>query len=371
MKKLVSILLAVLMLAGMLTGCGQQAAGTAPASSAAEAEPAGTVSEPAMREFTDDCGRTVTIPSDVKSVAVTGPLTQIYMVSIGSDIMAGSSNSYSEDAEKYLPERLFTIPELGQLYGGKGTMDLEALLAANPDFIVDVGEPKGSMAEDLDGLSEQTGIPFVHIDATMLTAPAAYRRLGELLGMQDKAEEVAVYLEGALAEVDEIMQKVDADGARKKLVYCLGDKGLNVLAEASFHAETLKLVADNVAVLDDVVSSGAGNEVDMEQLMIWNPDVIIFAPDSVYSQVGDDPTWQQLDAIKNGEFFATPTGPYGWLQSPPSVQRYLGMLWLCSLLYPDYCSYDLQETVTEYYSIFYGHELTAEEYSLLTADSLR
>ena len=166
------------------------------------------------------------------------------------------------------------------------------------------------------------------------------------------------------------MAKVDADGARKNIVYCLGDKGLNVLAQGSFHAETLNMLGNNVAELTEVVSSGLGNEVDAEQLILWNPDVIIFAPDSVYDSVGTDPVWQQLDAVKSGQFYKTPVGPYGWLASPPSVQRYLGMLWLGALLYPDYAEYDLQEKVTEYYGLFYGYELTDADYAALTANSL-
>lgn len=371
MKKLIALLLAAVLTVGLLAGCRQKAETAAPAAAEAAPAPAETASEPQTREFTDDTGRTVTIPVNVTSVAVSGPLTQIYMISIAADIMAGSANDFSVEAEKYLSPALLSLPPLGQLYGGKGTMDLEALLAANPDMVVDVGEAKGNIVEDLDNLTEQTGIPFVHIDATTETAPEAYRRLGVLLGKEEKAEEIAVYLEGILAEVNSIMEKVDADGARKKIVYCLGDKGLNVLASASFHADTINVVAENVAVLDDVVSSGAGNEVDMEQLLIWNPEIIIFAPDSIFDQIGSDPVWQQLDAVRNGEFFITPSGPYGWLQSPPSVQRYLGLMWMCSLLYPDYCTYNLQEKVTEYYQIFYDHELTADEYALLTENALR
>lgn len=64
-----------------------------------------------------------------------------------------------------------TAPELGQLYGGKGEMDLEALLAADPDVVIDIGETKNGMKEDLQALTEQTGIPFVHIYATVNTAP--------------------------------------------------------------------------------------------------------------------------------------------------------------------------------------------------------
>ena len=75
-----------------------------------------------------------------------------------------------------------------------------------------------------------------------------------------------------------VMEKVDADNARKQLLYCLGDSGTYVLADGSFHAETVNMMSSNVAIVEDVVSSGAGNEVDLEQILVWNPEVIIFAP---------------------------------------------------------------------------------------------
>ena len=286
-------------------------------------------------------------------------------------MFVGFSKSFSADAEKYIPEDFLKLPELGQLYGGKGTMDLEALLAADPDVVIDLGGAKKNMAEDFDALTEQSGIPFIHIDATVETTPEAYRKLGDLLGRQEKAETLAAWCENTYADMVAMMEKVDADNARKSAVYCLGDKGLNVLAEGSFHAETVNMLSKNVAVVEDVVSSGLGNEVDIEQLILWNPDVIIFAPDSIYDQVAADETWQQLDAVKNNEIYKTPINPYGWLASPPSVQRYLGMLWLGQILYPDYVDYDLQEEVTEYYDLFYGYELSDADYTELIGDSIR
>jgi iron complex transport system substrate-binding protein len=167
-----------------------------------------------------------------------------------------------------------------------------------------------------------------------------------------------------------LMENVDADNARKSILYCLGDKGVNVIAEGSFHAETVNMMANNLAVVEDVVSKGTGNEVDLEQILLWNPDVIIFAPDSCYASVGTEEQWQSVSAIADGNYFETPYGPYGWLSSPPSVQRYLGMLWLGELLYPDYTEYDLQEKVTEYYKLFYGCDLTDEMYQALMENAL-
>ena len=169
--------------------------------------------------------------------------------------------------------------------------------------------------------------------------------------------------------ISAMMEQVDAAGARKTLLYCLGDKGVNVIAKGSFHGETINFMSDNLAVVEDVVSSGAGNEVDLEQILLWDPDVIIFAPDSCYEAIASSEQWQSAGAVARGEYYKTPSGPYGWLSSPPAVQRYLGMLWLGELLYPGYAEYDLQEKVTEYYKLFYGCDLTEDMYRELMADS--
>lgn len=321
-----------------------------------------TEAQPQTETFVDSTGRTVTLPAEIEKIAVTGPLSQIYILPLAGDMLVGVSNAYAEDAVLYLPSYILEKTEIGQLYGGKGEMDLEALLAADPDIVIDIGEPKKTTADDLTTLTEQTGIPFVHIDATVATAPEAYRILGSLLGREEKAEELAQWCKKTYANMTAMMEQVDADNARKTLLYCLGDKGVNVIAEGSFHAETINMMSHNLAVVEDVVSSGAGNEVDLEQILLWNPDVILFAPDSCYDAIAAEAQWQSISAVAEGHYYQTPYGPYGWLSSPPAVQRYLGMLWLGELLYPDYTAYDLQEEVTAYYQLFYGCELTEEMY---------
>ena len=52
------------------------------------------------------------------------------------------------------------------------------------------------------------------------------------------------------------------------------------------------------------------------------------------------------------------------------MQRYLGLLWLGQVLYPEYVNYDLQERVTEYYKLFYGCDLTDSMYQALMENAL-
>ncbi|MDI9471748.1 MAG: ABC transporter substrate-binding protein [Tissierellia bacterium] len=324
----------------------------------------------ATREFTDSSGRTVTIPTEITKIAVSGPLTQVYVLPLCPEMMVGFASEFSAEASIYIPQKYLDLPKLGQLYGGRGEMDLEALLAAAPDVVIDVGEAKKTIVEDMDSLTEQTGIPFVHIDATVATAPEAYRKLGELTEKTEKAEELAAWCEKTYKMITDMMEKIDADGKRKTLLYCLGDAGINVIAEGSFHAESVNLMSTNLAVIEDVVSSGGGNEVDIEQIMNWDPEVIVFSPDSIYDTVGSESSWSGVTAINTGYFYETPSGPYGWLSSPPSVQRYLGLIWLGELLYPEYTEYDLKSEVKDYYELFYECDLTDEMYENLVEKAL-
>ena len=140
---------------------------------------------------------------------------------------------------------------------------------------------------------------------------------------------------------------------------------------AAFHQTACVFVYDNnLAVTDSPSSKGTGNEVDMEQLYLWDPDVILFAPGSVYASVGSDPAWGELKAIRSGAYYEVPFGPYNWMGFPPSVQRYLGMLWMAKLLYPDAADYDLRTEVQTYFRLFYHCELSDADYEELVKNSI-
>lgn len=318
------------------------------------------------RVFTDACGREVTVPADIRRIAVSGPLAQMVVFAIAPDKMVGVANAWDESAKAYFDAKYLELPLLGQLYGGKGELNLETLLAAAPDVVIDVGEPKDSMAEDLDALQEQTGIPFVHIDAYLASMDDTYAMLGDLLAMPNEAQGLADYCRYAYDKVKAIADSVE----KVDLLYVTGEEGLNVIARGSYHAEVIDMLCNNLAVVDEPSSKGTGNEVDMEQILNWNPDAVIFAPGSIYSTVADNENWQTIPAIRDGRYYEVPMGPYNWMGFPPSVQRILGMQWMAKVLYPDAADYDMYETTQTYFQLFYHCDLTAEQYAALTAHSL-
>ena len=320
------------------------------------------------RVFLDSCGREVLVDKEITKVALSGTLAQIVVFALAPEKMVGLVSEWDSMAEEYLATEYYQMPVIGQLYGGKGEINLEELLAVAPQLVIDIGEAKDGMAEDLDALQQQTGIPFVHIDAYLDNTAEMFRIVGDLLGAEEQAEKLATYWTTHFDMVNNILDEVGESKA--ELLYIAGDEGLNVIANGAYHSEVIDMFSNNIAIVENPSAKGTGNEVDMEQLLMWNPQYLIFDSESIYDQVAERPEWQNMDAVKAGRYYEVPAGPYSWLGFPPSVQRILGMMWIEQLFYPEYCDFDLKAAVTEYYSLFYHCELTDAQYEALVANSL-
>ena len=354
MKKLISLLLALAVILS-LTACG----GPVPAPEGSDA--AQTVM------FTDDLGREVEVPAEISRIVPTGPLSQIILYSIAPDMFVGLASQWSATAEGIVPQEYLDLPYFGQLYNS-ANLNVEELAMADPQLIIDVGQPMSGGTEDLDALSAQTNIPAVYIATTLETVPETFRTLGKLLGREEKAEELAQFCEKIYPRTVSIMEQVGDN--KVDALYVLGEQGLNVLAQNSYHSELIDMLTNNLAVVDAPSSKGSGNEVTLEQIALWNPEFILFAPDAPYEAAAEMDTWKEMTAIRNGNYLHVPEGPHNWVGTPPAVQRYLGLIWLTAQLYPEYCDYDVKAEVMEYYELFYNCTLTEEQYNDLTKGAL-
>ena len=193
--------------------------------------------------------------------------------------------------------------------------------------------------------------------------------LGELLGMPERGKELSDYCAAAYKEVTDVMATIP-DSERVNLGYFLGDAGLNTIAKNSYQGQVIDLCANNVAVLDNVTGSGQGQEVSMEQIAMWDPELIIFAPKSIYDTVADDPAWATIAAVKSGQVYETPATPYNWLNNPPTVNQVMGMQWLPRLLYPDKFDTSIADVTKSYYKMFYGYDMSDQEVADMTAKAL-
>lgn len=357
MRKSLLVLLAVLLLIGTMTGC-------VPDKGNAAENNDNTIM------FTDSCGRQVAVPEDITRIAPSGTVATMILATIAPEYLVCVSNSPSSSQYKYLPKELIKLPTTGQLYGSKSTINLEALLSAKPQLIIDLGDPKDGIAADMDSLQKQTGTPTIYIQADLDHMASAYRTLGSILsGKKERGEQLAGFIDGTISMAQKNASKIDIKH-RVSVMYTSGTSGLNTNARGSIQSQVLDLIgADNAIIVNDISDKGGGNTVSMEQLYLFDPDVILFTAGSVYSSAGDEPTWKKLSAIRNGTYYEIPGLPYNWMSNPPSLNMILGTWWLGNLLYPDIYSYDMKEVAKEFYHLFWNYDLTDEEAASMLANS--
>ena len=123
------------------------------------------------RVITDSAGRQVEIPADIRRVAPSGSTAQMILMPIAYDLLAGLSSSPSTAQMPYFPEEVRYLPTFGQFYGSKANLNMESLIDARPQIIIDLGDKKDSIADDMDRIQKQTGIPTVFLEATLEGVP--------------------------------------------------------------------------------------------------------------------------------------------------------------------------------------------------------
>jgi iron complex transport system substrate-binding protein len=292
------------------------------------------------KPFTDAAGRTVELPDHIGKVLAAGPPASVLVYAIAPEKLAGWVREPKEDEKPYLMEAVRGLPTYGRLTGKGGTANIEAVLAAKPDVIIDVGTVDATYASLADKVQSQTGIPYVLIDGSFGKSAETLRSLGAMLGAEERAGKLADYADETLKELGETIAAVPAD-ERPRVYYGRGPDGLETGLAGSINLEILEAAgAVNVAA---VAGKSSLTQVSPEQLLAWNPEMIIAASPKFASAVATDPAWSRVQAVEKGQVFIAPSMPFGWFDSPPGINRLIGVRWLEALLYGGFYEGDLKE----------------------------
>lgn len=365
-KRLLSMILALLLTVSMFTGCSQSSdtsedTANVESETSSESEESGDSQEAESREITDMAGRTMTVPTEIESVFSTGSVAAIYLYTIVPDRLLGWNYELNDIEKSIILDEYETLPNFGM----GDSVNYEAVIEANPTIALNVGTINDAMISDCDDLSEKLGIPVVAVDGDLNAAPEAYRFLGDLFGVEDDAEKLAAYAE----ETFEDIENMDVPEEEKvRIYYGNGEDSLETAPAGSSHADIIEMVnAVNVADLE--LGDGSRVQISAEQLLAWDPDVIIVNGEPKSNMTGNsaaeailnNPDYASLKAVQNGQVYGTPNAPFSWVDRPPGPNRIIGIRWLSGLIYPDYLNFDVDEEVKEFFSLFYHVDLTDEQ----------
>jgi iron complex transport system substrate-binding protein len=302
----------------------------------------------ARAAVTDATGRSLSAPEKVEQVFPAGPPAAILLYTLAPDLLLGWPRANRPEECAYMLPDVCTRPEVGRITGRGNTANLENVLALKPDLILDVGSTSTTFVSLAERVQQQTSIPYALLDGRFDAIPASYRNLGELISRQDDAEKFASYADDTLKTINERTAAI-APSNRPRVYYARGPRGLITGLGGSINVETIELLTQNVAGDNE---GGLAN-VSIEQVLLWNPDVIITIDQDFAANVYGDPSWASVNAVRDGRVHLSPKMPFGWVDFPPSVNRLIGLWWLAKILYPDRFHEDMRVLTRDFYTMFY------------------
>lgn len=361
-RQLLALFICLVMSVSLLTGYSETKAATEEPTQSAEQDATQETAE--TREITDMAGRKVTVPTaeNIESVFSAGPVAAIFLYMVVPDKLLGWNYELNDVEKSIILDKYQDLPNFGM----GDAVNYEAVIAANPTIAINSGKINDAMVSDCDALSESLGIPVVAVDNELNNSAEAFRFMGELLGVEDHAEELAQYAEQVFTDINVLS---DIPEEKKVSVYFgNGEDSLETAPRGSQHAQILDAInAVNVADLE--LGDGSRVQISAEQLLAWDPDVIVVngepkadkSGSSAAEDILSNPDYASLKAVQDQKVYGTPNAPFGWVDRPAGPNRLIGMRWFSALIYPEYIKCDINEEIHKFFDLFYHVDLSDEQ----------
>ena len=361
-RQLLALLICLVMSVSLLTGYSETKAATEEQAQSGEQDATQETAE--TREITDMAGRKVTVPTaeNIESVFSAGPVAAIFLYMVVPDKLLGWNYELNDVEKSIILDKYQDLPNFGM----GDAVNYEAVIAANPTIAINSGKINDAMVSDCDALSESLGIPVVAVDNELNNSAEAFRFMGELLGVEDHAEELAQYAEQVFTDINVLS---DIPEEKKVSVYFgNGEDSLETAPRGSQHAQILDVInAVNVADLE--LGDGSRVQISAEQLLAWDPDVIVVngepkadkSGSSAAEDILSNPDYASLKAVQDQKVYGTPNAPFSWVDRPAGPNRLIGMRWFSALIYPEYIKCDINEEIHKFFDLFYHVDLSDEQ----------
>lgn len=263
--------------------------------------------------ITDGAGRQVTIPAEPKRVVSVAPSNTEIVFALGKgDVLVGRS-----EFDEYPPEVL----EIDSV-GGYSPPNYELILSKEPDLVLVIGGSEEATSK----LVSEYGLTVVVIDSESFSdVYAAIRLLGQILNVQEKAEQLASEME---QRVNEIAAKAAQAETRPKVFYEVWNDPLMTAGKGTFIDELIRLAGgENVGA---IVEGWSG--FSLEQVLAADPDIIMAGSHFDTSGIVSRPGWGEIKAVKEGKVYPVEDPDLVTLPGPRLVQ---GLEWMARMIHPE------------------------------------
>lgn len=382
MKRLFACMTAVGILMAAVTGCSSKPAETTTAqteaatatteaaaeTSAEDTTEAVTEAEEATRTIVDHAGNEVTLPAELDRVVISGilPLPSVFVQFRGSaeEIVGMHPSSMAAAENSYLINIYPEILEADTSFVVNGAVNIEELMKLDPDVVY----YSATNVEEYE-LYKKAGIPAVGFSTTIAdydcveTYAKWIEQFGEIYGEQEAADAIIAEGRQVAEEIISITSEIPEEEKPRVMMIMNYANGVMKVVGSNFFSEYWIESAGGINVAADLSSS---NEVNMEQVYEWNPDMIFvtnFSPylaEDLLNNTIDGYDWSGVKAVKEGKVYKFPLGMYRWF--PPASDTPLVLQWLAKTIQPEYfADLDMDTEIREFYKTHYHVDLTDED----------
>ncbi len=305
------------------------------------------------RTVTDMMGRTVTIPSPVEKVVVIGsvPVQHTFIFALGKEetIANGLPDSFIRQGRwKYQYVFAPNIQDQPGMQSSTYEPNVEEILKADPDVVFTM-DP--ATVNTLEG----SGLTVVYLSwVDDEDVQRLMRLMGEIYDRQDLAEDYLAFFDSTITKVHDRVAGIPEEDRPKVLYY----------AHTSMKVPH-KIGDWWIAKAGGISVTGAPRNteslaIEPEQILKWNPDILIVANDGEIAAVYNDTRLSTVKAIQNKRVYITPMGAHIW--SHRGIETPLTVLWAAKTFYPEtFADLDLEEETAAFYRKFFGYELALEQ----------
>jgi iron complex transport system substrate-binding protein len=260
----------------------EQAARQANSSANAEAN------APASRLFTDETGRRVEIPTNVKRVVSLAPnLTEIVFALGKGDQLAGDTDFCDYPPEAAQKPRV----------GGPVNPNLEQIVALTPDLVL--ATKSINRHETVDAL-DRLGLPvYVTNPHSVEEMVTSVEHIGNALHTEKNAQALVKDLRERLSGLDRRLASV----APRRVLFVVWTDPLISIGRDTFISDALR----HAGARSVVDTADEWPRVNLEEIIRLQPEVLVFAS----AHAGDTqqdidalrsrPGWKDLDAVRDGK----------------------------------------------------------------------
>lgn len=300
------------------------------------------------RTLTDMAGDAATLPARVERVATVGAVpvlnSLVFAIGEGRRLANGLPDFARKPRWGYQTVFAPHIADLPRLQNADRTPNLEGLLRAVPDAVLTMDR---ASAESL----RRAGLPALYVAwRRPEDVKAAVRLLGELFGRPAAAECYAAYFDATLAGVAATLRR--AAPARPRVLYF----SPATLTQPHLVAEWWIRAAGGESVTDDGRSIES-RSFTLEQLLAWNPEILIVAGHEEAAAVRREPRFAGLAAVRAGRILVAPCGAHTW--GNRTAEQPLTVLWAAKQFHPaPFAGLDLAAETRRFYRDFFGTDLS-------------